>query len=69
MLQPGDSEKARKYANRALDLYRQVLNKHEGNIYAANGIGAAVAELGEYSSAQKVFMLVSALYKELITQE
>lgn len=35
-----------------------MLGKHEGNIYAANGIGAALAELGDYSSAQKVFMLV-----------
>lgn len=43
---------------RALDTYRQVLVKNEGNIYAANGIGAAIAELGDYNTAQKVFMMV-----------
>lgn len=50
--------KAKKYANKALDIYRQVLQKSEGNIYAANGIGAALAELGDYTTAQKIFMMV-----------
>ncbi len=58
-LQPEDMEKAKKYAHRALDTYRLVLQKNEGNIYAANGIGAAIAELGDYNTAQKVFMMVS----------
>ena len=58
-LQPEDMQKARKYADRALDTYRLVLQKNEGNIYAANGIGAAIAELGDYNTAQKVFMMVS----------
>lgn len=58
-LQPEDTEKAKKYAKRALETYRLVLQKNEGNIYAANGIGAAIAELGDYNTAQKVFMMVS----------
>ncbi len=58
-LQPEDTQKAKKYADRALETYRQVLQKNEGNIYAANGIGAAIAELGDYNTAQKVFMMVS----------
>ena len=57
-LQPEDMEKAKKYAHRALDTYRLVLQKNEGNIYAANGIGAAIAELGDYNTAEKVFMMV-----------
>lgn len=58
-MQPEDTAKAKKYATRALDTYRQVLQKNEANIYAANGIGAAIAELGDYNTAQKVFMMVS----------
>ena len=57
-LQEDDMNKAKKYANKALDIYRQVLQKSEGNIYAANGIGAALAELGDYTTAQKIFMMV-----------
>jgi len=58
LLQEDDMNKAKKYANKALDIYRQVLQKSEGNIYAANGIGAALAELGDYTTAQKIFMMV-----------
>ena len=54
-LQPEDTQKAKKYADRALETYRQVLQKNEGNIYAANGIGAAIAELGRLQHRSEGF--------------
>jgi hypothetical protein len=36
-----------------------LLGKHDSNIYAANGIGAALAEMGDYPNAQRVFIMVS----------
>ena len=53
--------KARKHLQHALQIYRQVLGGQEGNIYAANGVGAALAELGDIGTAQRVFREVGSL--------
>ena len=47
--------KARKHLQRALQIYRQVLSAQPGNAYAANGVGAVLAELGDIGTAQRVF--------------
>ncbi|PSC73221.1 RNA polymerase-associated CTR9-like protein [Micractinium conductrix] len=42
----------------AMELYRRVLEKDEGCISAANGVGCILAELGNMSAAKEVFLQV-----------
>ena len=59
--EPGapDEEKAKskytQHLSRALDFYRKVLDKERNNAYAANGIGAVLAQTGRLDEAKKVF--------------
>ncbi|KAL4854380.1 RNA polymerase-associated protein CTR9 [Chlorella vulgaris] len=50
--------KAETHYTHALELYRRVLEKDEGCIFAANGIGCVLAELGNLSAAKEVFLQV-----------
>ncbi|KAL4539716.1 hypothetical protein Ndes2437B_g01927 [Nannochloris sp. 'desiccata'] len=42
----------------ALFMYRRVLDKYPGDIFAANGIGCVLAECGRLSEAKEVFLSV-----------
>jgi RNA polymerase-associated protein CTR9 len=61
---PGDQrrDEARRKAEaqlaHALGLYRRVLEKDEGNLYAANGVGCVLAESGHLAAAREVFLRV-----------
>lgn len=43
---------------RAFDEYKEVLKSHPANVYAANGLGAVLAEQGRLDHAREVFSLV-----------
>lgn len=58
LAQDVEIEKADKYLERALDMYMRVLEKQNGNIYAANGVGAVLAEQGKVELARKVLSQV-----------
>lgn len=53
--QPEAVRKAEKQLPRALDAYRRVLERSEGNAFAANGVGAVLAEQGHVGAARAVF--------------
>lgn len=58
---PADSHKEEIKAKRkhrltlALQKYKELLDRHPGNIFAANGIGAVLAEMGDLKAAKAVF--------------
>jgi hypothetical protein len=56
--QPEAAAKAAKQFARALDAYRRVLERGEGNAFAANGIGAVLAEQGHLGAARDIFTQV-----------
>ena len=56
--QPEAVRKAEKQLPRALDAYRRVLERAEGNAFAANGVGAVLAEQGHVGAARAVFAQV-----------
>ena len=41
---------------RALDTYRHVLGQAEANVFAANGVGAVLAERGDLDAARRVLV-------------
>ena len=47
-----DKEKEKKYQERALSAYKQVIRNDPKNIWAANGIGAVLAHKGYISDAR-----------------
>ena len=49
-----DKDKEKKYQERALTMYKQVLRNHPKNIWAANGIGAVLAHKGYINEARYV---------------
>ena len=49
---PQDKEKERKYQERALTMYKQVLRSDPKNVWATNGIGAVLAHKGYYTEAR-----------------
>ena len=53
--QPESVRKADKQLPRALDAYRRVLERSEANAFAANGVGAVLAEQGHLGAARAVF--------------
>ncbi|KAK9844132.1 hypothetical protein WJX81_005444 [Elliptochloris bilobata] len=55
---PESVRKAEKQLPRALDAYKRVLERSEGNAFAANGIGAVLAEQGHLGAARAVFAQV-----------
>lgn len=50
-----DKDKEKKYQERALTMYKQVLRNHPKNIWAANGIGAVLAHKGYINEARVIF--------------
>ncbi|TRY67808.1 hypothetical protein TCAL_07229 [Tigriopus californicus] len=50
-----DKEKEKKYQERALAMYKQVLRNDPKNIWAANGIGAVLAHKGYVNEARVIF--------------
>lgn len=50
-----DKEKEKKYQERALTMYKQVLRNDPKNIWAANGIGAVLAHKGYINEARVIF--------------
>ena len=50
-----DKEKEKKYQERALTMYKQVLRNDPKNIWAANGIGAVLAHKGFINEARDIF--------------
>merc|ERR1719495_3025995 len=50
-----DKEKEKKYQERALSAYKQVIRNDPKNIWAANGIGAVLAHKGYISDARVIF--------------
>jgi hypothetical protein len=57
-MQPEEVERAEKYLDRAMGLYKRVLEKSHGNIYAVNGIGCVLGEQGKLKDAKKVLTQV-----------
>lgn len=55
-----DRDMANNHYLKALEYYQRAIDNSKQNIYAANGIGAALAEMGHLSSAREVFVRVSA---------
>lgn len=53
-----DKEKEKRHQDRALAMYKQVLRNDPRNIWAANGIGAVLAQKGYISEARDVFAQV-----------
>eukprot|EP01025_Chloroclados_australasicus_P015575 TRINITY_DN17496_c0_g1_i1.p1 TRINITY_DN17496_c0_g1~~TRINITY_DN17496_c0_g1_i1.p1 ORF type:complete len:1163 (+),score=199.91 TRINITY_DN17496_c0_g1_i1:73-3489(+) len=51
-------EKREKNLKRAQDLFKVVLSKDPQNIYAANGLGAVLAERGKLEGAKDIFAMV-----------
>ncbi len=45
-----------------MDYFKHILEKNNNNIYAANGIAAIMAEMGDIEQAQKIFNQVSTIY-------
>ncbi|KAG2487876.1 hypothetical protein HYH03_013459 [Edaphochlamys debaryana] len=56
----GSAKKAESRFSKALDEYRSVLDSEPRNVWAANGCGAALAELGYLDAAQSIFSEVYA---------
>lgn len=56
----GGENKAMEFLQRALGEYFAVLQVHPNNAFAANGVGAVLAELGQLDDAQVVFSEVQA---------
>jgi hypothetical protein len=54
-VQDQDASKASRALTRAADAFRRVLEKNESDIYAANGIGAVLAERGHLTTAREIF--------------
>lgn len=50
-----DKEKEKKYQERALTMYKQVLRNDPKNIWATNGIGAVLAHKGYITEARVIF--------------
>jgi len=50
-----DKEKEKKYQERALTMYKQVLRNDPRNIWATNGIGAVLAHKGYVTEARVIF--------------
>merc|ERR1712029_582898 len=50
-----DKDKEKKYQERALSAYKQVIRNDPKNIWAANGIGAVLAHKGYISDARVIF--------------
>ena len=48
-------------STQALDQYNQVLKADHSNIYAANGLGAVLAELGKLQEAKDIFTEVQVV--------
>lgn len=57
-VQEPEAGKAERALGRAGDAYRRVLEKNESNIYAANGMGAVLAENGHLTTAREIFTAV-----------
>ncbi|XP_077994649.1 RNA polymerase-associated protein CTR9 homolog [Glandiceps talaboti] len=53
-----DKEKEKRHQDRALAMYKQVLRNDGKNLYAANGIGAVLAQKGFIREARDVFSQV-----------
>ncbi|XP_002733846.1 RNA polymerase-associated protein CTR9 homolog, partial [Saccoglossus kowalevskii] len=53
-----DKDKEKRHQDRALAMYKQVLRNDGKNIYAANGIGAVLAQKGYIREARDVFSQV-----------
>merc|ERR1719330_2231161 len=53
-----DKDKEKKYQDRALTMYKQVLRNDPRNIWAANGIGAVLAHKGYITEARDIFAQV-----------
>lgn len=51
-------KRAEVHYSHAMELYRRVLEKDEGCISAANGVGCILAEVGNMSAAKEVFLQV-----------
>ena len=51
-------DKEKRHQDRALDTYKQVLKFDQRNIWAANGIGAVLAQKGYVSEARDIFAQV-----------
>ncbi|KAK9810525.1 hypothetical protein WJX72_012163 [[Myrmecia] bisecta] len=55
----GDSQaRAERNLKMAAEQYKQVLQTAPGNLYAANGIGAVLAEQGSFGNAREIFQRV-----------
>jgi len=59
--QPESAKKAEKQFARALTEYKRVLERGDGNVFAANGIGAVLAEQGHLGAARDIFNQVFGL--------
>jgi RNA polymerase-associated protein CTR9 len=53
-----DKLRAEVHYSHAMELYRRVLEKDEGCISAANGVGCILAEVGNMTAAKEVFLQV-----------
>ncbi|CAD7699619.1 unnamed protein product, partial [Ostreobium quekettii] len=51
----GDEKRARQHFLKGLEYYQKALEKDMSNVYAANGLGAALAELGHLEVAKEIF--------------
>merc|ERR1711863_92943 len=61
-----DKDKEKKYQERALTMYKQVLRNHPKNIWAANGIGAVLAHKGYINEARVIFADVYVDQKQYV---
>ena len=50
-----------------MDYFKHILEKNSNNIYAANGIAAIMAELGDIEPAQKIFNQVTTIWFDVIS--
>ncbi len=62
-LQEEVKAKRRSRLLQALKMYRDILARHPGNVYAANGIGAVLAEEGRLAEARQIFTEVRAPWR------
>ncbi|GMH35626.1 hypothetical protein BSKO_03494 [Bryopsis sp. KO-2023] len=53
-----DKDSANNFYLKALEYYQKAIENSPQNIYAANGIGAALAEMGDLKTAQEIFVRV-----------
>lgn len=58
-----DKDKEKKYQERALTMYKQVLRSDPKNVWAANGIGAVLAHKGYINEARVIFAEVNYFLK------